>query len=63
MRHTIDTDAVFPHPYSFDRGMLDPGDVAAHVVGVDETLAAKYPCQRAQLPVNRLQHDGTLWNW
>ena len=26
-------------------------------------LAAKYPYQRAYLPVNRLQHDGTLWNW
>ena len=23
----------------------------------------KYPYQRAYLPVNRLQHDGTLWNW
>ena len=30
---------------------------------IDETLAAKYPYQRAYLPVNRLQHDGTLWNW
>ena len=30
---------------------------------IDEKLAAKYPYQRAYLPVNRLQHDGTLWNW
>ena len=27
------------------------------------TLAARYPYQRAYLPVNRLAHDGTLWNW
>ena len=30
---------------------------------IDETLAAKYPYKRAYLPVNRLQHDGTLTNW
>ena len=38
---------------------------ATEVVGVDidEALAAKYPYQRAYLPVNRLQHDGTLWHW
>ena len=30
---------------------------------IDEALAAKYPYQRAYLPVNRLQHDGTLWHW
>jgi hypothetical protein len=28
-----------------------------------QKLAAKHPYQRAYLPVNRLQHDGTLWNW
>jgi mannonate dehydratase len=63
MRHTDETDAVFPHAYSFNDGMLYPGDVAGHGVTIDETLAAKYPYQRAYLPVNRLQHDGTLWNW
>ena len=26
-------------------------------------LAARYPYKRAYLPVNRLQQDGTLWNW
>ena len=34
-----------------------------HGVDIDEKLAAKYPYQRAYLPVNRLQHDGTLWSW
>ena len=63
MRHTDETDAVFPHAYTFNDGMLYPGDVAGHGVTIDEALAAKYPYQRAYLPVNRLQHDGTLWNW
>ena len=63
MRHTDETDAVFPHAYTFNDGMLYPGDVAGHGVTIDEGLAAKYPYQRAYLPVNRLQHDGTLWNW
>ena len=63
MRHTDETDAVFPHAYTFDRGMLYPGDAAGHGVEIDEALAAKYPYQRAYLPVNRLQHDETLWNW
>ena len=63
MRHTDETDAVFPHAYTFNDGMLYPGDVPGHGVAIDEALAAKYPYQRAYLPVNRLQHDGTLWNW
>jgi mannonate dehydratase len=37
--------------------------VPGHGVEIDEALAAKYPYKRAYLPVNRLQHDGTLWNW
>jgi mannonate dehydratase len=63
MRHTEETDAVFPHAYTFDQGMLYPGDVPGHGVEIDEALAAKYPYKRAYLPVNRQQHDGTLWNW
>ncbi|GAA0834002.1 D-mannonate dehydratase ManD [Cupriavidus pauculus] len=63
MRHTEETDAVFPHSYKFADGMLVPGDAPGHGVEIDETLAAKYPYQRAYLPVNRLAHDGTLWHW
>lgn len=63
MRHTEETDAVFPHAYTFANGMLYPGDTPGHGVEIDETLAAKYPYRRAYLPVNRLQHDGTLWHW
>jgi mannonate dehydratase len=62
MRHTAETDAVFPHAYTFKNGYLYPGDAPGHGVDIDEKLAAKYPYQRAYLPVNRLE-DGTLWNW
>lgn len=63
MRHTDETDAVFPHAYRFEAGYLHPGEAPGHGVEIDEALAAKYPYRRAYLPVNRLQHDGTLWHW
>ena len=62
MRHTEETDAVFPHAYRFEDGLLFPGDAPGHGVEINETLAAKYPYQRAYLPVARLE-DGTMWNW
>ncbi len=63
MRHSDETDAVFPHAYTFEGGFMHPGEAPGHGVTIDEALAAKYPYQRAYLPVNRLQQDGTLWNW
>lgn len=63
MPHTPETDAVFPHAYRFERGFMHPGEAPGHGVEIDEALAAKYPYRRAYLPVNRLQHDGTLWHW
>jgi mannonate dehydratase len=62
MRHTEETDAVFPHAYRFDDGLLFPGDAPGHGVEIDETLAAKYPYEPKQLPIARLE-DGTMWNW
>jgi mannonate dehydratase len=62
MRHTEETDAVFPHAYSFSQGDLHPGEAPGIGVDIDEALAAKYPYRPAQLPVNRLE-DGTLFNW
>ena len=62
MRHTPETDAVFPHAYWFEDGYLMPGDAIGHGVDIDEKLAAKYPYSPAQLPVARLG-DGTMWNW
>jgi len=62
MRHTDETDAVFPHAYSFDAGALYPGDEPGLGVDFDEDLAARYPYERAYLPVNR-KEDGTLFHW
>jgi len=62
MRHTEETDAVFPHAYTFANGAMHPGDKPGLGVDLDEALAAKYPYKRAFLPVNRLE-DGTMFNW
>jgi mannonate dehydratase len=62
MRHTAETDAVFPHAYSFADGEMHPGEAPGHGVDIDEALAAKFPYRPASLPVNRLE-DGTMWNW
>ena len=62
MRHTAETDAVFPHAYTFADGALHPGEAPGHGVEIDEALAARFPYRPASLPVNRLE-DGTLHNW
>jgi mannonate dehydratase len=62
MRHTEETDAVFPHAYSFAEGALHPGDAPGLGVEIDEKLAAKYEYKRAYLPVARLE-DGTMFSW
>jgi mannonate dehydratase len=62
MRHTPETDAVFPHAYTFEDGYLHPGEAPGHGVDIDEALAARYPYSASALPVNRLE-DGSMWNW
>jgi mannonate dehydratase len=62
MPHTALTDEVFPHAYTLEAGYMHPGDKPGLGVEIDETLAAKYPYQRAYLPVARLM-DGTLTDW
>jgi mannonate dehydratase len=62
MRHTEETDRVFPHGYTSQDGAMHPGDKPGLGVDMDEALAAKYPYQRAYLPVNR-KLDGTVHNW
>ena len=62
MRHSEETDAVFPHDYRFADGFLHCGETPGHGVDIDEELAAKYPYKPAQLPIARLE-DGTMWNW
>jgi len=62
MPHGELMESVFTFDYQFDRGFFTPGEAPGHGVDIDEKLAAKYPYQRAALPVNRLE-DGTLWHW
>jgi mannonate dehydratase len=62
MRHTTETDAVFPHHYTLDSGAMHPGDAPGLGVDLNEELAAKYPYEPAYLPVNRLE-DGTMHSW
>jgi mannonate dehydratase len=62
MRHTSETDEVFPHAYTFQDGYMYPGDKPGLGVDFDEKAAAKWPYERAYLPVNR-KLDGTMFNW
>jgi mannonate dehydratase len=62
MRHTKETDEVFPHAYYFAEGSLYPGDKPGLGVDYDAKLAERFPYERAYLPVNR-KLDGTMWNW
>jgi mannonate dehydratase len=62
MRHSDETDRVFPHAYTFASGAMHPGDAPGLGVDIDEPLAANYPYDPAYLPVNRLL-DGTVHSW
>ena len=62
MPHTPGTDRVFPHAYTFEDGVMHPGDKPGLGVDLDETLAATFPYEPAYLPVARLL-DGTVHNW
>lgn len=62
MRHTEQTDEVFPHGYHFENGYLHPAEVPGLGVDIDEEAAARYPYSPAYLPVNRLE-DGTVHPW
>jgi mannonate dehydratase len=62
MRHTSETDAVFPHAYRFEDGVMHPGDAPGLGVDLNEEEAAKYPYEPAYLPINR-KLDGTMHSW
>ena len=62
MPHSAETDRVFPHRYTFERGFMHPGDAPGLGVDIDESLAASYPYVPAYLPVNR-RLDGTVHDW
>jgi mannonate dehydratase len=62
MRHTPETDQVFPHAYYFKDGLMHPGEKPGLGVEMDESIAAKHSYARAYLPVNR-KLDGTMHSW
>ncbi|NUR07523.1 MAG: D-galactonate dehydratase family protein [Nocardioidaceae bacterium] len=62
MPHTPETDAVFPHDYWFEDGLLHVGESPGLGVDIDLDEAATYPYRPASLPVNRLR-DGTMFHW
>lgn len=62
MRHSDETDRVFPHAYRFEGGFMHPGDAPGLGVDIDEARAAGHPYARAYLPVNR-KTDGTMHSW
>jgi mannonate dehydratase len=62
MRHTSQTDEVFPHEYYFKDGYLHPGNKPGLGIDYNEKLAGQFPYERAYLPVNR-KLDGSMWNW
>jgi mannonate dehydratase len=62
MPHPPEADAVFPHAYRQDGGVMQPGEAPGLGVGLDEAAAAKHPYRPAYLPVNRLE-DGTVHDW
>lgn len=62
MRHTAETDRVFPHAYTLEAGTMHPGDAPGLGVDIDEGVAAEYPYAAAYLPTNR-REDGTVHSW
>jgi mannonate dehydratase len=62
MPHSAETDAVFPHAYRMEDGMLHPGESPGLGVDLDEARASTHPYQRAYLPVSRGE-DGTIRSW
>ncbi len=62
MPHTSQTDEVFRRTYTYADGCLYPGEEPGLGVELDEEAAARFPYERAYLPVNRLL-DGTMHSW
>jgi mannonate dehydratase len=63
MKHSDDTLQVFKTSYTFEDGLLHPGDNPGLGVEYDEELADTFEYSPAYLPVNRLQLDGSMHDW
>ncbi|MFD2840519.1 D-mannonate dehydratase ManD [Populibacterium corticicola] len=53
---------VFTPDFTFESGMLFPGEAPGLGVSYDEELANAYPYERSYLPINRLR-DGSVHDW
>ena len=62
LRHSEETDRVFPHAYRFAEGAMHPGDAPGLGVDIDRALHDEHPYAPAYLPVAR-RLDGTLHSW
>ncbi|MEN2739866.1 D-mannonate dehydratase ManD [Microbacterium sp. X-17] len=62
MKHSADTHEVFRPTYTFEDGMLIPGETPGLGVDYDDLVADSFPYQPAYLPVNRLL-DGSMHDW
>jgi mannonate dehydratase len=63
MKHSADTLDVFSTSYTFENGLLHPGDNPGLGVEYDDDLAATFEYEPAYLPVNRLQLEGSMHDW
>jgi mannonate dehydratase len=62
MRHSEETLEVFRTSYTFENGLLNPGETPGLGVELDVEAAAHFPYRPAYLPVNRLR-DLTVHDW
>ncbi len=62
MPHSADTDRVFARTYTFQDGVMHPGDAPGLGISFDDQLARQFPYQRAYLPFARLS-DGSAHDW
>jgi mannonate dehydratase len=62
MKHGAKTDAVFQQSFTWNDGLLHPGEKPGLGVDLDLDEAGTYPYETAYLPYNRLA-DGTVHDW
>ncbi len=62
MQHGEATNRVFEQSFTFNDGLLHPGEKPGLGVELNIDEAGKYPYQTAYLPFNRLS-DGTVHDW
>ena len=63
MKHSDDTLEVFRTSYTFENGLLHPGENPGLGVEYDEELSKKFEYTPAYLPVNRILIDGSMHDW